>query len=122
MPVALQPYPNPFNSFLFVFLPPVAAFSHLTACLREGKCKRKKECFPGTRSILPKVGYTNCGSADQTLRSGLLQMMRTTSAAVREGIKAELFSRRPLENIALGHKIDYSLERFPLFLCEIDLR
>lgn len=36
-----SPIRGPFNSFLFVFLPPVAAFSHLTAC--QGKERRGRE-------------------------------------------------------------------------------
>lgn len=94
----------------------------ISQCLREGKCKRRKECFPGRHSILPKVGYRNYGLADQTLRSGLLGMMLTISAAAREGIQAELFSQRFLENTALGQTILYSFEKFPLFLHEVDLR
>lgn len=87
----------------------------ISRCLREGKYKRRKECFPGRHSILPKVGYRNYGLADQTLKSGLLQMMLTTSAAVREGIQAELFSQRFLENTALGHIYFFILLRG--FLC-----
>lgn len=89
-----SPIRGPFNSFLFVFLPPVAAVSHLTVCQgKEGKGREEKlRVFQEDITFFPKRVIRITAKANQTQRSGLLRTLLKTNAAVGEGIKSELIS------------------------------